>query len=30
LNELSDEMAMKLTILFDADVRDALLRALGD
>ena len=30
LNELSDEMAMKLTILYYADVREALLKALGD
>ncbi|MCX6032521.1 MAG: BREX system Lon protease-like protein BrxL [Chloroflexi bacterium] len=30
LNELSDEMAMKLTILFYADAREALLKALGD
>lgn len=30
LNGLSDEMAMKLTILFYADVREALLKALGD
>lgn len=30
LNELSDEMAMKLTVLFYADPREALLKALGD
>ena len=30
LNELSDEMAMKLTVLFYADAREALLKALGD
>jgi ATP-dependent Lon protease len=30
LNELSDEMAMRLSILFYADVREALIKALGD
>jgi ATP-dependent Lon protease len=30
LNELSDEMAMKLTVLFYADAREALIKALGD
>jgi ATP-dependent Lon protease len=30
LNELSDEMAMRLSILYYADVREALLKALGD
>ncbi len=30
LNELSDEMAMKISILFYADAREALLKALGD
>jgi ATP-dependent Lon protease len=30
LNELSDEMAMKLTVLFYADAREALLKALTD
>jgi ATP-dependent Lon protease len=30
LNDLSDEMAMKLTILYYADAREALLKALGD
>jgi ATP-dependent Lon protease len=30
LNELSDEMAMKLSILYYADAREALLKALGD
>lgn len=30
LNELSDEMAMKLTIIYYADAREALLKALGD
>jgi len=30
LNELSDEMAMKLSILFYADTREALLKALAD
>ena len=30
LNELSDEMAMKLAILYYADAREALLKALGD
>ncbi len=30
LNELSDEMAMKLTVLYYADAREALLKALGD
>ena len=30
LNELSDEMAMKLTILYYADAREALIKALGD
>jgi ATP-dependent Lon protease len=30
LNELSDEMAVKISILFYADVREALLKALGD
>jgi hypothetical protein len=29
LNELSDEMAMKLTILYYADAREALIKALG-
>jgi ATP-dependent Lon protease len=30
LNDLSDEMAMKLTVLFYADAREALIKALGD
>jgi len=30
LNELSDEMATKIAILFYADVREALLKALAD
>ena len=30
LNELSDEMAMKLSILYYADAREALLKALGN
>jgi ATP-dependent Lon protease len=30
LNELSDEMAMKLSILYYADAREALLKALGE
>ncbi|MCC6192467.1 MAG: BREX system Lon protease-like protein BrxL [Anaerolineales bacterium] len=30
LNELSDEMAMKLSILYYADAREALIKALGD
>ena len=30
LNELSDEMAMKISILYYADVREALIKALGD
>ena len=30
LNELSDEMATKISILFYADVREALIKALGD
>ena len=30
LNELSDDMAMKLTILYYADAREALLKAPGD
>lgn len=30
LNELSDEMAMKISILFYADAREALIKALGD
>ncbi|MBM3127989.1 MAG: BREX system Lon protease-like protein BrxL [Chloroflexi bacterium] len=30
LNELSDEMAMKISILFYADVKEALIKALGD
>ena len=30
LNDLSDEMAMKISILFYADVREALIKALGD
>jgi ATP-dependent Lon protease len=30
LNELSDEMMMKLSILYYADAREALLKALGD
>lgn len=30
LNELSDEMAMKLTILYYADAREALIKALSD
>ena len=30
LNELSDDMAMKLTILYYADAREALIKALGD
>ncbi len=29
LNELSDEMAMKLSILYFADAREALLKALS-
>jgi ATP-dependent Lon protease len=30
LNELSDEMAMKISILYYADVKEALIKALGD
>ena len=30
LNDLSDDMATKLSILYYADVREALLKALGD
>ena len=30
LNELSDEMAVKISILFYADAREALIKALGD
>lgn len=30
LNELSDEMAVKMSILFYADAREALIKALGD
>jgi ATP-dependent Lon protease len=30
LNDLSDEMAMKLTVLYYADAREALIKALGD
>jgi ATP-dependent Lon protease len=30
LNELSDEMATKISILFYADAREALIKALGD
>ena len=30
LNELSDEMAMRLSVLYYADAREALLKALGD
>jgi len=30
LMDLSDEMATKVSIVFYADVRDALLKALGD
>ena len=30
LNELSDEMATKMSILFYADAREALIKALGD
>ena len=30
LNELSDEMMMKLSVLYYADAREALLKALGD
>ncbi len=30
LNELSDEMAAKITILYYTDGRDALLKALGE
>jgi ATP-dependent Lon protease len=30
LNDLSDEMAMKISILFFADGREALIKALGD
>src|SRR5437588_3100475 len=30
LNELSDDMAVKISILFYADVREALMKALGD
>jgi ATP-dependent Lon protease len=30
LNDLSDEMAMKISILFYADGREALIKALGD
>ncbi len=30
LNELSDEMAMKLSILYYGDVREALIKALTD
>jgi ATP-dependent Lon protease len=30
LNELSDDMATKMSILFYADAREALIKALGD
>jgi ATP-dependent Lon protease len=30
LNELSDEMATKISILYYADAREALIKALGD
>jgi len=30
LNELSDDMAVKISILFYADAREALIKALGD
>ncbi len=30
LNDLSDDMAMRLNILFYADAREALIKALGD
>ncbi len=30
LNELSDAMAMKISVLFYADVNEALIKALGD
>jgi hypothetical protein len=30
LNELSDDMAMKLSVLYYADLREALFKALGD
>ncbi len=30
LNKLSDEMAMKISVLFYADVKQALIKALGD
>lgn len=30
LNDLSDDMATKISILFYADVREALIKALGD
>jgi ATP-dependent Lon protease len=30
LNELSDEMATKISILFYADAKEALIKALGD
>jgi len=30
LNELSDDLAMKISILFYADAREALIKALGD
>ena len=30
LNELSDEMATKISILFYADAREALIKTLGD
>jgi hypothetical protein len=30
LNELSDEMAIKVSILYYADAREALLKALAD
>jgi len=30
LNELSDEMATKISILFYADAREVLIKALGD
>jgi ATP-dependent Lon protease len=30
LNDLSDEMAMRLTVLYYADAREALIKALGD
>jgi len=30
LNELSDDMATRITILYFSDVREALIKALGD